>query len=580
MAFDGITIAAIKKELSDLLINGHISKITQPESDELLLTIKNNSNQYRLVLSANASLPLVYLREENKVSPVTAPSFCMLLRKHIQNGRILSIEQPEFERILVFSIEHQNELGDTCQKKLIIELMGKYSNIIFTDMENKIIDSIKHIPASVSSIREVLPGCPYFIPQTQKKENPLFLSRETFFSILFLDSTPCFQTFYSHLTGFSPLISQELCAQSYVDSDLPSNSLTEEQKNALWDSFSSLCMHLKNESFSPTMVYDADHVPLVYAAVPLPSYQKEQTVSFDSISKLLVSYYAQKESIQRIRQRSVDLRKIVQTAYERTIKKYDLQMHQLKDTEKMGQYKLYGELLHTYGYSIQTGVRFAEVLNYYDNTTIRIPLDPMLTPLENAKRYFDRYGKQKRTRDALLSLTKEVWGEILHLESIINSLEIAEKEEDLFQIRQELIDYGYIHKKGDSKKQRFTSHPFCYLSHDGFSMYVGKNNYQNEELTFKFATGNDWWFHAKGIPGSHVIVKSDGKELPDQTFEEAAALAAHYSKGGQGGKIEVDYTQKKNVKKPGDAKPGFVVYHTNYSMLITTDISGIEKIGN
>ncbi len=219
-----------------------------------------------------------------------------------------------------------------------------------------------------------------------------------------------------------------------------------------------------------------------------------------------------------------------------------------------------------------------EALNYYTGETITIPLDPLLSPSENAKKYFDKYGKLKRTYEALSALTKEVKEEIDHLESIQTALDIAEKEEDLTQIKEELIDGGYIRRKGTARKQKITSKPFHYLSSDGFSIYVGKNNYQNDELTFKFASGNDWWFHAKKMPGSHVIVKSEGASLPDATFEEAARLAAYYSKGRGQSKIEVDYTEKKNVKKPGGSKPGFVVYYTNYSMAIDDDISGITQV--
>ena len=272
----------------------------------------------------------------------------------------------------------------------------------------------------------------------------------------------------------------------------------------------------------------------------------------------------------------MDLRRIVQTALERNIKKYDLQIRQMQDTEKKDKYKIYGELLNTYGYGVELGAKSMEALNYYTNEMITIPLDPQLTATENAKKYFDKYGKLKRTYEALSKLTLEVKEEIDHLESIQNALDIALLEEDLTQIKEELIESGYIHRKGGNKKVKITSKPFHYISSDGFHMYVGKNNYQNEELTFKFANGGDWWFHAKGMPGSHVIVKTNGEELPDSTFEEAARLAAFYSKGKGQEKVEIDYVERKHVKKPNGSKPGFVVYYTNYSMMIDCDISNIK----
>jgi predicted ribosome quality control (RQC) complex YloA/Tae2 family protein len=312
--------------------------------------------------------------------------------------------------------------------------------------------------------------------------------------------------------------------------------------------------------------------------LPLLSYQNDKCRNFSSVSALLEQYYAQKNQLSRIRQKSADLRRIVQTALERNIKKYDLQLRQMKDTEKKDKYRIYGELLNTYGYHTAPGEKSMEALNYYTNEMITIPLDPQLSPSENAKKYFEKYGKLKRTCEALSTLTLEVKEEIDHLESIQAALDIALLEEDLTQIKEELIESGYIRRKGGTKKVKITSRPFHYISSDGFHIYVGKNNYQNDELTFKSASGNDWWFHAKGIPGSHVIVKSQGEELPDTTFEEAARLAAHYSKGRDQEKVEVDYLQRKNVKKPNGGKPGFVVYYTNYSMMIDSDISGIQQL--
>ena len=281
---------------------------------------------------------------------------------------------------------------------------------------------------------------------------------------------------------------------------------------------------------------------------------------------------------ERILLLSSDLRRIVSTALERNIKKYDLQLKQMRDTEKKDKYRIYGELLNTYGYGVEPGAKSMTALNYYTNEDIAIPLDPMLTAGENAKKYFDKYNKLKRTFEALSQLTLETKSEIDHLESVSNALDIAQKEEDLVQIKEELIESGYIRRKGGSKKVKVTSRPFHYVSSDGYDIYVGKNNYQNDELTFRFASGNDWWFHAKGMPGSHVVVKSRGDELPDSTFEDAARLAAHYSRGRGQEKVEIDYTEKKNVKKPGGGKPGFVVYYTNYSMMIDSDISALKQI--
>lgn len=578
MAFDGITVAALQKELSGALTGGRISKIAQPEADELLLTIKNEKKQYRLLMSASASLPLLYLTESNKPSPMTAPGFCMLLRKHINGGKIISITQPSLERVLRFEIEHLNELGDPCRKFLIAELMGKHSNLIFCREDDLILDSIKHVSSMVSSVREVLPGRTYFIPATQEKLDPLKSSPEEMTAIISAKPLPLGKALYTSLTGFSPVMAEELCHRCGLEAGRAAEALTETDRTVLGHQLMRLLEDIRAGHFSPRIWYQ-NGAPAEFSPLPLTIYETLEARSFDSISFLLESYYASKNVITRIRQKSSDLRRIVQTALERSRKKYDLQIRQLRDTEKRDKYKIYGELLHTYGYQLEEGARALETVNYYTGEPVTVPLDSALTPQENAKRYFDKYGKLKRTFEAVTGQLKETESEIRHLESVSTALDIALSEEDLVQIKEELMESGYIRRRrsGD-KKPRITSRPFHYLSSDGFHIYVGKNNFQNDELTFKFASGNDWWFHAKGTAGSHVILKSEGREIPDRAFEEAGRLAAYYSKNRGNEKAEIDYVEKKHVKKPGGAKPGFVVYYTNYSLVIDSDISGLTLL--
>lgn len=579
MALDGIVMANLTAEMKDRLEGGKISKIAQPEKDELLFTVKNQKNTWKLLISASASLPLVYFTENNKQSPLTAPNFCMLLRKHIGNGRIMRISQPGLERILCMEIEHLDELGDRRTKKLMIEIMGKHSNIIFCNEDDMILDSIKHISAQVSSIREVLPGRKYFIPQTMDKKDPLTITEEEFISTFRHAAAPVQKSLYLNLTGISPIIGHELCHLASIDGDHSANELSETELLHLYRMFSFMIEDIKKGSFKPNIVYKNEE-PVEFAAVSLTCYEGSdyEAKTFESISTLLETYYASKNAVTRIRQKSVDLRKIVQTALERNYKKYDLQEKQLKDTEKKDKYKVYGELLNTYGYELTGGEKKLTCLNYYTNEEITIPLDDQLSARENAQKYFDKYNKLKRTFEAVTGQISETRQEIDHLESISAALDIALLEEDLVQIKEELMEYGYVkHRRSGDKKPKITSKPFHYISSDGFHMYVGKNNYQNEELTFKVASGNDWWFHAKGIPGSHVIVKSEGKELPDRTFEEAGALAAYYSKGRDNDKVEVDYIQKKQIKKVAGAAPGFVIYHTNYSMVAEPGIQSQEE---
>ena len=580
MAFDGVTIAGIVQELNETILEGRIYKIAQPEKDELLLTIKTSGGQHRLMMSADASLPLIYLTQENKQSPMTAPNFCMLLRKHLQNGRIVAISQPGLERVIQFDIEHLDEMGDLCRKTLAMELMGKHSNIIFYDEEKKILDSIKHISGMVSSVREVLPGRMYFIPETIDKDDIMqnCSTMEEFGRKIVLKAMPVFKSIYSSYVGISPILAQEICYRAGVDADLPANALSTEQLSSLSTVFEKFAQSIKEKAFTPHIVYDAQDTPIEFGVLPFSIYEGNRKEEFDSISEVLHTYYAKKSAKTRIKQKSADLHRIVSTALERNVKKYDLQCRQLKDTEKRDKYKVYGELLHTYGYSVEPQAKSTVVLNYYTNEELTIPLDPDLTAMENAAKYFDKYGKLKRTYEALTEFVKETKAEIDHLESVMNALEIAEKEADLAQIKEELIQSGYIRYKGGRKKEKITSKPFHFISSDGFDMYVGRNNFQNEEITFKLAQGNDWWFHAKGMPGSHVIVKSGGQELPDRTFEEAGRLAAHFSKAKGQDKVEIDYIERKHVKKPSGGKPGFVVYYTNYSLLIDADISGISQV--
>lgn len=584
MAFDGVTIANVVSELRKELVGGRLYKIAQPEEDELLLTVKVPTGQQRLLLSASASLPMLYLTQNNKQSPMTAPNFCMLLRKHLQNGRITDITQPGLERIVHIGVEHLDEMGDLCHKTIVVEIMGKHSNIIFVNEDNTVIDSIKRISAAVSSVREVLPGKPYFIPATQDKADALATGYEVFRELLSGKPQPVFKALYGSFTGISPILAQELCYRAKVDAERPTAALEETDYRRLFETFSEMVSDIKAENFTPNIAYSGAK-PVEYAALPLTLYgygsqsteSPDKVVTCASMSSLLEQYYAEKNTLTRIRQKSFDLRRIVSTALERNVKKYDLQLRQMKDTEKREQYRIYGELLNTYGYDAKPGDKQLKALNYYTNEEVTIPLDPTLTATENAKKYFDKYSKLKRTYEALSELTIQVKEEIDHLESISAALDIALHEEDLTQIKEELTESGYIRRKGNAKKQKITSKPFHYISSDGFHIYVGKNNFQNDELTFKFATGNDWWFHAKKMPGSHVVVKlGNAQELPDRTFEEAARLAAYYSKGREQEKVEIDYIQKKHVKKPAGAKPGFVVYYTNFSMSIDSDISNIK----
>lgn len=572
MAFDGIVISNLSYELHSNLVGGRISKISMPEENELIFTIKNNAKTYRLFISASASLPLIYLTDINKPAPKVAPAFLMLLRKYIGSAKITNIFQMGLERILCFELEHLNELGDLSLKKMYVEIMGKHSNIIFTDENNKIIDSIKRISANISSLREVLPGREYFLPEELKKKDLLNTELEEFIEILKSKEYPLSKSIYMNFAGISPLIAEEIILRASLLSQAPSTSLSELEYTHLFHTIQNLLEDINTHNFTPNIIYKGEEA-IEFSSINLYSYEGKEykRESFESVSKMLYDFYSSREAFVLNRQKSSDLRRIVNTALERASKKYDLQEKQLQDADKKDIYRVYGDLLNTYGYSLKGGESSFTTENFYDdNKKITIPLDKNKSAKENAKKYYDKYAKLSRTTKALSEEILKTKNDMEHLQSIQTALEVSSDDESLSQIRQELVDFGYIKKHSSAKKQKITSHPYHYISSDGYDIYVGKNNYQNEELTFKVATGNDWWFHAKGIPGSHVILKSNNEEeLPDRAYEEAAALAAFYSKAKDTDKVEVDYIQKKNIKKVAGAAPGFVIYHSNWSMVAT-----------
>ena len=578
MAFDGSTVHALCYELNNALSQGRISKIAQPADDELLFTIKAGGKNHRLLISANASLPLIYLTKENIQAPLVAPNFCMVLRKHIANGRILSISQIGFERVIRMEIEHLDELGDICRKYLYIEIMGKHSNIIFTDDKEHIIDAIKHVGGNMSSVRLVLPGQDYFIPPQEGRKDPLLTDRETFFESMKTSASTVKQALTASFTGFGNVLAVEIAYRADTDADRP---ISDSDIPALYASFNEVMELLKNDTYSPVIVTDKNQKPVEYAVFPLNHYSDLNHKSYETISDMLYDYYSEKNKNENRRAKTLDLKKNVSILLERNEKKLAIQKKQLKDTDKMDTYRIRGELLNTYGYSAKPGDKEITVDNYYTNEPLTIPLDPMLSAIDNAKKYFAKYEKLKRTKESVTLQIEETESAVAQLSSIMVSLDMIDNEADLNMIRTELSDYGYMKRKSNKKQASVgKSKPLCYITEDGFKIYVGKNNYQNDELTFKLATGNDWWFHAKQIPGSHVILKTEGREVPDHVFEIAAAVAAYYSSGKDSEKLEVDYVQKKEIKKPAKAVAGFVVYYTNYPMTVHPSIAEVTPVNN
>ena len=594
MAFDGLFLSALVSEFKTTISGGKISKIVQSEKDEIQLTIKKEKQQFFLHLSANPSIPLVYLSDKGKTAPLTAPNFCMALRKHIGNGLIQDITQasrnlPEqgLERVLLLHISHRDELGDIGIKYLSIEIMGKYSNIILLKEDFTIHDAIKRISSAQSSVREVLPGRKYFIPDQFKKENLLCFPLESLQTFLENKKNPnterdsgmenLSELLFQSFSGLSPLSAREISLDAGLPQDQKLGYMSSLDYEKLSDAILRLRKRIREGDFTPQILYE-NGKSFDFSAIPVRQYSGNPAFHaeiFHSPSELLTFYYGGKEKEDRVRQKSADLKKQCSTLLERVSKKLSLQEKQLKDTEKKERFRIFGELLTTYGYSLKGGEKELICENYYNGQEEHIPLEESLSPIENAKKYFDKYDKAKRTERNLSTQVKESKNTLEHLQSIVNSLATAENAEDLDDIRREMGEYGYmkpISQKKKKERKEDKSSPRIFRSSDGYLLYVGKNNYQNEIVSFQIAEGKDFWFHVKGSAGSHVIAKTEGKsleELPDRLFEEAAELAAYFSSEKESAKVEVDYTERKNLKKVVGGAPGFVIYHQNYSILVT-----------
>ena len=594
MAFDGLFLSALVSEFKTTISGGKISKIVQSEKDEIQLTIKKEKQQFFLHLSANPSIPLVYLSDKGKTAPLTAPNFCMALRKHIGNGLIQDITQasrnlPEqgLERVLLLHISHRDELGDIGIKYLSIEIMGKYSNIILLKEDFTILDAIKRISSAQSSVREVLPGRKYFIPDQFKKENLLCFPLESLQAFLENKKNPnaerdsgmenLSELLFQSFSGLSPLSAREISLDAGFPQDQKLGCMSSLDYDKLSDAILRLRKRIREGDFTPQILYE-NGKSFDFSAIPVRQYNGTPAFHaeiFHSPSELLTFYYGGKEKEDRVRQKSADLKKQCSTLLERVSKKLSLQEKQLKDTEKKERFRIFGELLTTYGYSLKGGEKELICENYYNGQEEHIPLEESLSPIENAKKYFDKYDKAKRTERNLSTQVKESKNTLEHLQSIVNSLATAENAEDLDDIRREMGEYGYmkpISQKKKKERKENKSSPRIFRSSDGYLLYVGKNNYQNEIVSFQIAEGKDFWFHVKGSAGSHVIAKTEGKsleELPDRLFEEAAELAAYFSSEKESAKVEVDYTERKNLKKVVGGAPGFVIYHQNYSILVT-----------
>ncbi len=573
MALDAVAIRAVAKEL-EIIIGGRVDKVYQPERDEIAITVRTYDASYRLLISASAAHPRIHLTEHSKKNPKTAPLFCMLLRKHLASGRIKAVEQVGFERIIKLVIESYDELGDYTEKTLYIEIMGRHSNIILVNADDRVIDAIKRVDMSVSTVRQILPGGVYELPPSQDKTT--LVDWDIDCTLEFVGTQKVDKAILSQISGISPLTARELVYEVFKTTDVMSDSVNTNRCAMLKLELKRLQDRTLNGEFSPCMIEDTQTGRLVeFSAIPIEQYETLGTVKcYDSMSGLLDDFYYKKDVNERMRQKTADLVKLLNNHAERIAKKMGILEATLKDAEKMDTYRQYGDLITANIYQIDEGHKSVEVQNYFDEQmgTVKISLDPSLSPSQNAQRYYKKYNKSKTAIVEAQKQLENSRAELQYIQSTLAMVETADRIEDISAIRRELAEEGYIKKSTNAQRKlkAESSKPMHYVSGDGFDIYVGRNNTQNDYLTLKLANSSDIWFHTKDIHGSHTLIKLGlDKDVPKSTILEAASLAAYYSKARESSQVPVDFTEIRNVKKPNGAKPGMVIYDHYNTVYVT-----------
>ena len=584
MSYDGIVTKAVVKELEVNLVGGRIDKVYQQEKDEILIHIHNRGTNHKLVLSSSSNNPRVYLAKYTKSNPPEPPMFCMLLRKHLIGGTVLNVEQFQLDRVILLDISSFDEFGQPSEKRLIVEIMGKHSNIILIDKNSlKIIDSVKRVSENMSRVRQVLPGIEYEFPPLQNKVNPLNNTDEIFMNLLNAanKNLPIFKFFYMNYMGLSPLISREICFMSNTDILRTVGSLYEEDIKSIFNSFNSLVDKINKEDFNPNYILKEDGSEIIaFHVMDINQFGSKNKYFSDSISYVLNEFYKLRDTSDRINQKSQSIKKTIQVKLDRTLNKLSKQKEELIESKDREKYKVYADLISANLYKIPKGIDSISLENYYDENMreILVPLDIKLSPIQNAQKYYKKYSKLKNAHLLLNRQIPETENEISYLENILFSIENSTEIEEINEIKEELIKENYIKGNLKKKKKENISKPLHYISSDGFHIYVGKNNKQNDYLTLKFAKKDDIWLHVQNAPGSHVIIKTTESSVPDSTLLEAANLAGFYSKSRTSTNVPIDFTQRKNIRKPKNAKPGMVIYVKYKTISISPSKENINKL--
>ncbi len=583
MPLDGVVMKCVAAELNKEITGGRVERVFQPEADEILIHIRTRNGNRKLVMSANSRYPRIHLTESPKENPAFPPAFCMVLRKHIQGSRVLSVSSRDYERVVSLEVESSNELGDLSVKRLIVEVMGRHSNIILVNSENIIIDSIKHVDVDTSGVRQVMPARAYTPPPDQGKTSPACIDASLLIeNALTSPGVSLGKYLLDRIKGFSPLLCTEICRRAGVDENAPADSLEADEVRRLKETADSLLAEVRAEDFRPFVAFKerGRQTPTDFHCVRISHLFNK--IYMDSINQVLDLFYAAKDADERLKQSRAALYKVLNNAIDRCKRKISLLQENLKSLEDREKLKLMGELITANLHSIPQGASRVSLLNYYsqEGEYLEVELDPGLSPSQNAQLYYKKYAKAKSSYAHAVEQLEVSREELSYLESVAQALENCKSQADIQEVRQELEEQDYLpaQKSRSGVSRERPSGPYHFKSSDGFDIYVGKNNRQNDFLTFKMSHPDDIWLHARNIPGSHVIIRKNGKEVPDSTLTEAAMLAAYYSKARLSSNVPVDYTTVRNVKKPRGAKPGMVNYFNFKTIAAAPDESRVGRM--
>lgn len=569
MALDGIFLHLLAEELKEILIGAKVDKIHQTQKTELVFTLRTRSGAYRLLMSASGNAPRLHLTTHSIENPANPPMLCMLMRKHLGGATLLDICQEGSDRILKMVFSCVNEIGDRVIRTLVIEIMAQYSNIILLDENSVIIDSVKRVDMTKSSVRQILPSLKYELPPMQNKLDILTSEASEIVDAVIRKDTRLSNAILSSVEGMSPVLCREIAFRT-GGIDAVSSELTETQRAKLTFEFEVLKSTVAGRTVAPTAVADADGKLLDFSFIPITQYgSAAKYTSYESLSEVLESFYYERERLARTKSKAEDLFKAVSNLIERLAKKISNQMTELEECKGREEKRIFAELINANLYRLSKGQVVYELENYYDeNNIVKIPVKPEFSPAENAQRYYKEYRKLRTAEEKLTELIEQGRQDLEYLRTVLDELNRAETEREISEIRAELADGGFVkHKSNGKVKKNQPLPPLEFTAPDGFRVYVGRNNVQNDRLSFKTASKNDMWFHIQKAPGSHVILETDGKTPTEAAMEFAAKTAAYYSSGREAGAVEVDYTQVRNLKKPAGAKPGFVIYHVYNSVL-------------